>query len=209
MLEHGSYAVEMMDYEVGKTELNGSIEFVKWEDPNEVPLKKVTRLKVDTSNTSVKPDKKPNFSLYKLSQPLKSGDSFKIKFRTNAPCFIYILGKDALGKIDLLFPVNTSFSAAINSPNATFYLPSDSSNAKLDKNVGKETFCILYSKDSIDYEGLKTYIAGKNIFRAIKDKLGARLLDLNKILFRDDSINFKAPAEEKSVLCFFVEMIHN
>lgn len=209
LMEHGSYAVEMMDYEVGKTELNGNIEFIKWEDGIEVPLKKVTRVKIDTSTTIVKTVAKPNFSLYKLTQALKSGDNFKIKFRTNAPCFIYILGKDALGKIDLLFPVNTSFSAAINSPNATFYLPSDSTNARLDKNVGKETFCILYSKDSIDYEGLKKYIAGKNIFRAIKDKLGARLLDMNKILFRDDSINFKAPAEEKSVLCFFVEMNHN
>ena len=209
LLDYGSYAVEMMDFEVGKTELNGNIEFVKWEDPKEVPLKKVTRIKIDTSNTAVKTGTKPNYSLYKLTQALKSGEKFKIKFRTNAPCFIYIFGKDTRDSIDLLFPVNTSFSAAINSPNATFYLPSDSTNATLDTNVGKETFCILYSKDSIDYEGLKAYIKEKNIFRAVKDKLGARLLDINKILFQDGSINFKAPADEKSVLCFFVEMIHN
>ena len=210
VMKDGVYAVELMDFEAGKTELSGSIEFVKWKNEKDIPLK-VTRTKINNKNVVVPGAGKADYSLYKITEPLNSGDEFKIKFCTNSPCYIYIFGEDANKKISLLFPVETYFSAAINSSDATYYLPSDNDHATLDKTVGKETFCILYSKDSIDFEGLKNYITEKkrNIPQGVKEKLGTRLLDIRKIKFREDRIDFVAPAGDRSVLFFLVEMKHN
>ena len=46
-----------------------------------------------------------------------------------------------------------------------------------------------------------------SIAQGVKEKLGSRLI--KKTEFRDDKISFQAPADDQSVLCFFVEMDHN
>jgi len=210
VMKYGNYAVEMMDYEPGKAAISGDIEFVKLVNDSDVPLP-VSRTKINTRNIVVQGKEKAEFSLYKLTDNLNSGDRFKMKFSTNSPSFIYVFAEDEKPKISRLFPPNPAISAAINSPAATYYFPSDSTHAKLDNTAGKENFCILYSKSEIDFEGLMNYIKETNvsIFKGVKDKLGSRLLDINKVKFREDRINFQAPADDKSVLCFFVEMKHN
>jgi hypothetical protein len=208
VMKDGVYAVELMDFEAGRTKLSGELEFIKLVNGSDIPLK-VTRSSINSNNDPVQAKGRADYSLYKLTAALKSGDKFKIKFNTAAPCYIYIFGEDPRKKISLLFPVESYYSAAINSSNATYYLPSDSTHATLDKTVGKENFCILYSKSKIDFEDLMNYIKEKriSIAQGVKEKLGSRLI--KKTEFRDDKISFQAPADDQSVLCFFVEMDHN
>jgi hypothetical protein len=124
---------------------------------------------------------------------------------------MYVFGEDDKAVISRLFPYNKTVSAAINSPDATYYLPSETKHARLSRTAGKENICVLYSKSEIDFEGLMAHIDNTktNIYQAVKDKLGDRLLDLKTVKFEDDKIAFNAPAEEKSVLCFFIELEHN
>ena len=207
LIKHGSYIVEMMDYEPGKTEISGNIEFIKL-DESRLP---VTRTKINSENVVVQGREKADYSLYRLTEALSSGESFKIKFSTNAPSYIYVFAEDDKSVISRLFPPGPTVSAAINSTDATYYFPSDSTHARLDLTPGKENFCILYSKSSIDFEGLVQYIRESkiHIFQGVKDKLATRLVDIKKVKFRDDKINFQAPADDRSVLCFFIEMKHN
>lgn len=211
VMKEGIYAVELMDFEPGKTELSGNIEFVKMNNAGaDIPLT-VTRKKINSGNVIVPANEKADYSLYQLTQTLKTGDQFKMKFSTNSKSYIYVFAEDNKKVISPLFPPDPMISAAINSVNATYYFPSDSTRARLDNTVGKENFCILYSKSEIDFKGLIQYINDTHItiFQAVKDKLSARLLDLKKVKFRDDKITFLAPADDHSVVCFFVEMKHN
>ena len=210
-MQYGNYVVEMMDFETGKAELSGNIEFVKLNDAGtDIPLA-VARKKINTNNIIVQGNEKADYSLYKLAESLKSGDMFKMKFSTNSKSYIYVFAEDEKSKISRLFPPKPSISAAINSTNATYYFPSDSTHARLDATAGKENFCILYSKSEIDFEGLMNYIKETrvSVFQGVKDKLATRLLDIKKVKFIDDRMSFQAPAEERSVVCFFVEMKHN
>jgi C1A family cysteine protease len=211
VMKDGNYVVELMDFEAGKTELSGNMEFVKLNSTgSDIPLV-VTLKKITTGNIAVKPTQNGYFSLYMLTETLKTNDSFKMRFSTNSKCYVYVFAEDNRKKISPLFPTKATISAAINSTNATYYFPSDSTHARLDATVGKENFCILYSKSEIDYKGLISYIEDSHvsIFQGVKDKLSNRLIDLKKVKFRDDKIEFKCPSEEQSVVCFFVEMSHN
>lgn len=194
VMKYGNYVVEMMDIEPGKTEISGNIEFIKLDGA------------VMLTNRS----KIVDYSLYKLSDTLATGSSFKMKFSTNSPCYIYVFAQDDKGEISPLFPPKPTISAAINSTKATFYFPSDSTNARLRAYPAKEMFVILYSKSSVDYESIINYMkeTKTDINKAIKDKLSTRLLDMKKVKFREDKILFQSPAVDKSVLCFFVEMNH-
>lgn len=211
VMKEGIYAVELMDYEPGKTELSGTIEFVKMNNAGaDIPLT-VRRKKINSGNIIVPVNEKADYSLYQLTQTLKTGDQFKMKFSTNSKSYVYVFAEDNKKVISPLFPPAPMISAAINSVNATYYFPSDSTRARLDNTVGKENFCILYSKSEIDFNGLIRHIneSRVSIFQAVKDKLSARLLDLKRVKFRDDQITFLAPADDQAVVCFFVEMKHN
>jgi len=211
MMKYGSYAIELMDYEIGKTTLSGNIEFVKLTDAGtDIPLG-ATRKKMTAAGLIVKGTQKIDYSLYKLKEILKGGDQFKMKFSTNTPSFIYVFAEDDKNKISRLFPYPRTISAAINQTNATYYLPSEFDHARLDIAPGKENFCILYSKSEIDFENLLEYIETTKVslYQAVKNKLGTRLVDQKKVKFTDDRISFEVPSDDKSVLCFFVEMNHN
>lgn len=214
MINYGIYAVEMMDHEYAPDLVNrgivpiisGDITFIQL-DESTMP---VIRKKINTGSIIVEEDKKADYSLYKLTQNYTGGTAFKMKFSTNAPSYIYVFAEDDQAVISRLFPYNHTISPAINSTNATYYFPSETKHARLSNTPGKENFCVLYSKSEIDFEGLINYIKTTKtpIFKAVKDKLQNRLLDLGKVTFKDHAISFKAPAEESSVLCFFIEMDH-
>jgi hypothetical protein len=124
--------------------------------------------------------------------------------------YIYIFAQDDKKEISPLFPQDSTISPAINSPNSSYYLP-DEVTYGIIRDPGKENFCILYSKSEIDFKDLKKYIDSEKttIHEAVRLKLGKRLIDMKTVTFSDDKIIFKAPADENSVLCFYVEMNHN
>ena len=209
LIKFGNYAVEMMDFEnkPQQEELSGNIEFIKL-DETVMPVK---RTKINTRSMSVEDDNKAEYSLYKLTETYPGGTPFKLKFTTNAPAYVYIFGEDDKGVISKLFPYDDKVSAAINSSNATVYLPSETKHAKLSYTPGKENICVLYSKTELNFESLLTYIntSKSNISEAVKNLYASKLMNIKKIKFDDDSINFKAPVDESSLLCFFIELAHN
>ncbi|MEO7984228.1 MAG: C1 family peptidase, partial [Bacteroidota bacterium] len=186
LMTYGSYIVELMDFETGKTVLSGDIEFIKVDEQNNETRMPVTRGRISADNINQDP-RGNDYSLYKLTETYSAGTMFKMKFSTNTRSYIYVFAQDNTAALSRLFPPSPAISAAINSANATYYFPSDSTHARLDATAGKENFCILYSKSEIDFEGLMNYIkqTGVNIFKGVKDKLGDRLVDLKKVQFSD------------------------
>lgn len=196
----------MMDFETGKTEISGNIEFITM-DEKHAGIQNKNKFKQFTCTRKSK-------SWLQFVQAYRYNcqrGSFKLKFKTNAPSYIYIFAEDNKAVISRLFPPKPAISAAINSTNATYYFPSDSTHARLNPPAGKENFCILYSKSEIDFEGLISYIVKSkvSIFQGVKDKLAPRLLDSKRVKFRDDKILFQAPTVDNSVLCFLLKWIIN
>jgi hypothetical protein len=213
MIDYGNAALELMDNEgtvkdvvIEKPKLSGRIEFVKL-DGNPMP---VTRTKISTRSITVEDDEQAEYSQYRLKETYPGGTAFKIKFTTTAPAYVYIFGEDDKQVISRLFPFNPSISAAINSKNATVFLPSENRHARLSNQPGKENICVLYSKQQINFEDLLSSLKQQKvrIGEAVKNKFGNNLLPIKQVKFSEDNIAFEAPADETKMLCFFVELEH-
>ncbi len=222
LISYGRYALELMDSEAPSTrgnrfqslEIAGKIEFLKvtgrCADGKKTVIA-VTGPKTNTNGITVQNNSNSEFNLYCLNDTLLSNTKFQIRFSASTQSYIYIFSQDDKNSISEYFPPeNSTISAAINSPNTNYYLPEENSCGLL-TTPGKENICILYSKSEINLKDLIQIIKEKksNILEVVKFKLGKRLIDVRKVDFNEKEIIFRAPADENSVLCFFVEMVHN
>ena len=222
LISYGRYALELMDAEAPTTrgngfknlEIAGKIEFLKIRgrcaDGEKIVIS-VTGPKINTNGIITGNNKASEFNLYRLNDTLQNDTRFQIRFSASTQSYIYIFSQDDKNIISEYFPPeNSTISAAINSPNTNYYLPDEYSCGQL-SSPGKENICILYSKSEINLKDLIQIIKVKksNILEVVKFKLGKRLIDVRKVDFNEKEIIFRAPADENSVLCFFVEMVHN
>lgn len=219
LMKYGTYALELMDREVYNTknrgldepQIKGSLDFVLTNDfGNETGAMQVQRSFVDVNATSSGNEQDVQFANYKLVQDYPAGQRFKIKFITNAPAFVYVFSIDDKQVLSSLFPYAANISPAINSANATIYLPSETKNYKLNADATRENICVLYSKTALDIGRLKSNIAtaGANIYQAIKALYSQRLIAIKNINFGRENISFSAPAAETELVCFFIDLNH-
>ncbi len=206
MQQYGNYAVEMMDREAEQPEIKGTMDFVLL-DGNTMP---VTRAKITTRSITVEDDNKADYSSYRFKENYAGGTAFKIKFSINAPVFVYVFSVDDKGVLSKLFPYASDVSAAINSANATVYLPSETKHARLNNDAGNENICVIYSKKQIDFEGLMNNVvkAPSKMYETIMDTFKEQIIPVKKIVFGDESISFSSKANENEMVCFFMNMGH-
>jgi len=208
ILQYGNYAVEMMDREaaVEQPEIKGSMDFILL-DGTSMP---VVRSKINTRSITVEDDDKADYSSYRLAENYAGGTAFKIKFTTNAPAFVYIFSVDDKNVVSKLFPYADDVSPAINSADATVYLPSESKHARLSNEPGSEKICVLYSKSPLDFSRLMGSInnAPSKMYETIMAAYQTQLIPVKKIAFGNDKISFNAKSEEQQLLCFFIDLNH-
>jgi hypothetical protein len=212
IMQYGSYALELMDREVydgsgnrdlGPPQIKGSLDFILADDfGNDIKAMPVLR--------TLKTDNNAGFSGYRLVENYAAGQKFKIKFTTNAPAFVYIFSIDNKQVVSSLFPYADNISPAINSTDATIYLPSGDKHYKLDADASRDNICVLYSKTAINFEDLKNKIlkAPSNVYETINTLYKNRLIPFKNVSFRDDRIGFSSLAAEQELLCFFIDMNH-
>ncbi|MCW3093223.1 MAG: cysteine protease [Ferruginibacter sp.] len=216
--QYGSYALEMMDREVYAArelrgmeppQIRGSLDFILVNDfGNDVGPMPVIRSAIDASSSAVENDNKADFSYYRLLENYPAWQFFKIKFTTNAPAFVYIISIDDKQEVSTLFPYAANISPAVNSTNATIYLPSEEKHYKLDANANRDRICILYSKTAIDFDALKSKIAGapSTIYETIQSMYRQRLIPVKRIVFKENAVSFSAMAAEQEMVCVFVDL---
>ena len=207
MQQYGNYAVEMMDRETAdQSEIKGNMDFVLLDGTS----MSVVRSKINTRSITVEDDDKADYSSYRLAENYPGGTAFKIKFTTNAPAFVYIFSVDDKNVVSKLFPYANDISPAINSANATVYLPSENKHARLSKEPGTENICVLYSKSPIDFDRLMNSInqAPSKMYETIMAAYKDQLLPMKFVDFDNTKINFNAKAAEQQMVCFFINMNH-
>jgi C1A family cysteine protease len=220
MMQYGSYALEMMDHEaydanatreLGPPQLKGSLDFVLINDfGNDVAPMPVSLTKIDLHSVVITDDNKAAFSNYTLAQNYSGGTKFKIKFTTNAPAFIYIFSIDDNKIVSSLFPYAENVSPAVNSTNATIYLPSEQKHYTLNADANRDRICVLYSKTAIDFDNLKSKIsnATSSVYETIAALYKNQIIPVKNINFKQDQISFSSNAAEQELVCFFVDMNH-
>lgn len=206
METYGNYAIEMMDKEAGQPEIKGSMDFVLL-DGKSMP---VQRSKITTRSITVEDDDAADYSSYRLAENYPGGTAFKIKFTTNAPAFVYIFSVDDKNVVSKIFPYAADISPAINSADATVYIPGENKHARLSNDPGTEKICVLYSKTQIDFNTLMADImkAPSKMYETIMSDYGKQIIPVKSIAFGDDKISFDAKASDQQMVCFFINLNH-
>jgi Papain family cysteine protease len=144
---------------------------------------------------------------YNVTEAYSSGTRFRLVNQVNGPAFFYILVTDNTMKINLLHPQN-SFKAAFVADKIKD-LPSI--EVEMDKTIGTDVYCLLYSKYPLDIKNLiqqleadlqPTFIA--RLQTVLKDSL------VNREDIESASANneFAAWAKNKSILAVLVKVPH-
>ena len=170
----------------------------------------VLRNAIDSNSSVVTDDSKADFSNYTLTENYSGGTKFKIKFTTNAPAFVYLFSVDNNKVVSTLFPYADNVSPAINSTDATIYLPSEEKHFTLNGDADRDKICVLYSKTAIDFNDLKNKISNSTagFYETIKSSFKNKIIPVKNINFKDNQMSFLTPAGEQELVCFFVDMNH-
>lgn len=219
MLEqYGSYALELMDREsydpvttrsLGDPKLKGSLELsIVDAAGNELSKMPVKRNFLNVQSEIVMDPSKAAFAQYQVTEKYQIGQRFKIGFTTNAPAFVYIFSVDDKKTVSSLFPYSPMVSPAINSTNATVYLPSETKGYRILPGARKDRLYILYSKSPIDFDQLvrSVQMDPDNSVAVLQGYFGKNLMATNKIKYSESLINFEVAARENELICFFTDI---
>lgn len=219
MLEqYGSYALELMDREsydpgttrsLGDPKLKGSLDLsIVDAAGNEISKMPVKRNFLNDKAEIVLDPAKAVFAQYQVTEKYQIGQRFKIGFTTNAPAFVYIFSIDDKKTVSSLFPYSPLVSPAINSTNATVYLPSETKGYRILPGARKDRLYILYSKSPIDFDQLVRSVQNDpdNSVAVLQGYFGKNLLATNKIKYTESLISFEIAARENELVCFFTDI---
>ncbi len=219
MLEqYGSYALELMDREsyepattraLGEPKLKGSLDLSIVDAAGNELNKMPVRRNFLSDNGAIIPDpSRASYTQYQVTERYQIGQRFKIGFTTNAPAFVYIFSTDDKKTVSTLFPYAPTISPAINSTNATIYLPSETKGYRILPGAQKDRLFILYSKSPIDFDRVLQAIQNDpdNSATILKKWFGKNLLPVPGIKFSEKTIAFEVNAKENELICFFTDI---
>jgi len=149
-------------------------------------------------------------SHYAMINPYTSGTKYKIYVTTKQPAYVYVIGSDLTGVVNLLFPHNKSISAFLSYANSKIALPNDVDDIALDNTLGTDYTCILISTEELDIETIKQQIvATEGTFATkINTVLKDKLIEKANVKYNQTEISVEAFSKTKTVVPIIVEMEH-
>jgi len=150
-------------------------------------------------------------NVFRMKDSYKSGTQFRIYIRNSEPAYVYAFGTDATQAIFPVFPYDKLISPALNYSDNEVALPDEQHYIQMDKTVGTDYMCVLYSTEPLNFEQIiKDVESGYGTFaERIKGALGTKLLNNEEIDFSEGSvISFEAKSKTKTVVSMIVEIDH-
>ncbi len=187
------YAYEMIDFKTSETDfsLAGSVKFIKADG---------TESSATYSN-----------GIYKLNEAYKSGTLFRLYISNSAPAYVYAFGYDATKKTFTIFPHSKNISPALNYAQNDVAIPDEDHYIQTDNTTGKDYLCVLYSKDKLNIEDIKSQI--ENTYGSFKDRvyyvLKEQLISPELIEFNQKNIAFSVKNNNNNqIISLIVETDH-
>jgi hypothetical protein len=154
---------------------------------------------------------KGNLGYYKLKEAYTSGTKFRLYISNNQPAYVYAIGTDETQKIFSIFPHQAGISAALNYESNNVAIPDEKNLIRMDNTVGKDYLCVLYCKDELDIESIKSQLEqlDGSFVNKINTVLKNKLVSSTTSQFSSSEVKFTAESGGKTVLAVIVEIEHN
>ncbi|MGB0522851.1 MAG: C1 family peptidase [Flammeovirgaceae bacterium] len=179
-----------------KPDLSGELALVKADG---------TRMNATLKNYSSKKQ-----GIYRVTQPQYSGTNFRIQISNNEPAYVYLIGSDLTTKVDVIFPFNNKMSPALTYKSSNVAIPNEKYFIQMDDKKGTDYLCILYSKQALNIESIKSQIANSygTFHERLNRVLSGKMVAKSDVKFEHNKIKFKATSKGKSVVAMVVEIDH-
>lgn len=183
-----AYGMDAMPDKANQTRLECTISLMDKESKKDIPLSNIGQ----------------NF--YKVSNPLRIGQKFKMKISNNAECFVYIFGKESDNGSYVLFPYTPKHSAYCGITGTRIF-PRDYS-MEPDKIGNKDYFAVLVTKEKLDYKAFNEKLnADKQTDFAQRIMNLCAQNEIKDIRFGNGSnISFSAETKDKNIVPFIIEV---
>ena len=137
---------------------------------------------------------------YSVTKPYGSGTLFRIRFKSEKPAYIYLIGYGSGdNSVNTLYPFD-KYSAYFGFNNSEVAIPSEDYFIEIDEVPGKDILCILYSTKPIDInKAVQSIKYGKGAFTSkVKNYFKSDLYQGNEVKFDKTKVGFKASSANKS-----------
>jgi len=190
--------------------------------PEVVALKGSMTLQLRSGNNmpvQLNPDATRNFNIvaaqkttYSVTTPYASGTQFRIRFKSEKPAYIYLIGYGGGDKsVNALYPFN-NYSAYFGFSNSEVAIPNEDYFIEMDNVKGKDVLCILYSTKPIDIKKVVEKVkSGKGTFTTrIKNYFKDNMYQSKEIKFDNNKIGFTAKSSKLSsnIVPLFIGINH-
>lgn len=186
-----AYGLYPMPDKTNKSKLSCSLALIEKESKQYIPL----------ANKGNK--------IYSTTQPVKISTKFKVEFKNNIECYVYIFGKEVDNGSYVLFPYTPKHSAYCG-VTGTRVFPRDQSMSPDEKGT-KDYICVLISKNQLDYKTLneKFNANKKQDFQTRINQLIENDIITDVQFNIDNKVNFVANAASKNIVPIIIEINKN
>ncbi len=186
-----AYGLYPMPDRTSKDKLSCSLALIEKESKSYIPL-------INKGN-----------NLYSTVQLVKMGTKFKVEFKNNIECYIYIFGKETDNSSYVLFPYTPKHSAYCG-VTGTRVFPRDQSMSPDEKGT-KDYICVLISKNQLDYKAMNEKFnadQSKDFQSRINELISDDLI--TDVEFKvDEKVKFEANASSKNIVPIIIEINKN
>jgi len=166
------------------------------------------------------PDASRNFNIvsaqkttYSVATPYTSGTQFRIRFKSDKPAYVYLIGYGGGDKsVNALYPFD-NYSAYFGFSNSEVAIPNEDYFIEMDNVKGKDILCILYSTKPLEIKKVVQSLKyGSGTFTSkVKTYFKNDMYDSKEVKFDKNSIGFTAKSSNSSsnLVPIFISINHN
>ncbi len=149
---------------------------------------------------------------YSVPEAYPTGTQFRIRFKSEKPAYIYLIGYGGGDKsINLLYPFE-KYSAYFGFNNSEVAIPNEDYFIEFDNVPGQDILCILFSTKEIDINAVIQSIKNEkgSFVSKVKTYFKSDLFDAKEVKFNVNDVNFSATSANQSsnLVPIFISINH-
>lgn len=146
---------------------------------------------------------------YVTTENYLSGSKFRLYINNRKPAWVYVIASDLENNVSKLFPYNDIVSAYMNYSENNFALPDEQHEFEFDDTSGLDYFCVLYSQEELDIDGIIKLIeyANGSFYQKLTTVLGEKLIPMADVKYNQNFMGFSA-SSNRTVVSLVVEIPH-
>jgi len=149
---------------------------------------------------------------YSVSEAYATGTQFRIRFKSEKPAYIYLIGYGGGDKsINALYPFE-KYSAYFGFNNSEVAIPNEDYFIEFDNVPGQDILCILFSTKEIDINSAIQSIKNEKggFVSKVKTYFKSDLYQAKEVNFKDTEVNFTATSanQASNLVPIFISINH-